>query len=79
MGVEKDNENQILIKKQWICSLAKVLIERPKVIVLWGDKWQVKRDLVLKEKKVYMPKNEELRVEIIWLYHNILVAGHRER
>ena len=26
---------------------------------------------------MYVLKDEELRVEIIWLYHNILVAGHR--
>ena len=30
-----------------------------------GNKWEIKEDLVLKERKVYMPKNEELRVEII--------------
>ena len=34
-------------------------------------------DLVLKEEKVYVPKKEELRTEIIQLYHNTLVAGHR--
>jgi len=32
---------------------------------LRGNKWEIKEDLVLKERKVYMPKNEELRVEII--------------
>jgi len=26
-----------------------------------------------------MPKNEKLRVEIIWLHHDILVAGYREK
>ena len=36
-------------------------------------------DLVLKERKVYVPKNEELRLEIIQLHHDILVAGHGER
>jgi len=34
---------------------------------------------VLKKEKVYMPKDEELRVEIIQLYHDMLVAGHRGR
>jgi len=33
--------------------------------------------LILKEKKVYIPKDKKLRVEIIQLYHNILVARHR--
>jgi len=31
VGVEKDNENQKLIKEEWICSLAKVVIEESKV------------------------------------------------
>jgi len=44
-----------------------------------GDKWQVKEDLVLKEEKVYISKNKELRVEIIQLHHDVLVAGYRER
>jgi len=34
---------------------------------------------VLKEEKVYVSKDEELRAEIIWLYHNVLVAGHGRR
>jgi len=34
VDVEKDNENQTLIKEQWICSLAEVIIERPKVEIL---------------------------------------------
>jgi len=32
--------------------------------------------LVLKEDKVYMPKDKELRTEIIQLHHNILVARY---
>ncbi len=31
----------------------------------------------VEEENVYMPKNKALRVEIIWLYHDILVTGHR--
>jgi len=34
---------------------------------------------VLKEEKVYIPKNEKLRVEIIQLHHDILVAKHEEK
>ena len=47
--------------------------------MLRGEEWQVERDLVLKEEKVYVPKDKKLRVEIIQLYHNILVAGHGEK
>jgi len=32
---------------------------------LRGDEWQIKEDLVLKEEKMYVLNNEELRVEII--------------
>jgi len=43
---------------------------------LKGKEWQLEGDLVLKEGKVYVPKDEKLKVEIIWLYHDVLVAGH---
>jgi len=33
----------------------------------------------LKEEKVYVPKNKELRVEIIQLHHDVPVVGHGER
>ena len=31
---------------------------------------------MLKEGRVYVPKNEKLRVEIIWLHHNTPIAGY---
>ena len=34
---------------------------------------------MLKEGKIYIPKDEESRAEIIQLHHNVLVAGHRGR
>jgi len=33
--------------------------------------------LILKEGKVYMLKDEELRAEIIWWHHNVLAVRHR--
>ena len=44
-----------------------------------GDKWQLEGDLVLKKGKIYVPKDEELRVEIIQLHHDVLAAGHGGR
>jgi len=44
---------------------------------LQEEEWQIEKDLVLKDRKVYVPKNEELRVKIIRLHHNVLAAGHR--
>jgi len=43
------------------------------------EEWQLERDLILKERKVYVPKDEKLRVEIIQLHYNVLVAGYREK
>ena len=40
------------------------------------EKWQLEGGLVLKKEKIYVPKNKELRVEIIQLHHNVLVAEH---
>jgi len=31
---------------------------------------------MLRDGKVYVPKDKKLRAEVIWLYHNILVGGH---
>ena len=104
VGVDKDNENQVFIKDNWIHSLQEVVIEGPKVEILEKIKkarskdedvvriveemkkvkikelreneWQIEGDLVLKEEKVYVLKNKELRVEIIRWHHDVLVAGH---
>ena len=102
VGIENDNDNQVLIKDNWICKLEEVVIEgsevkivekikkarskdkdvvrvvkemkKAKVNELWKNKWQIERDLVLKEEKVYIPKNEELRAKIIQLHHNVLAC-----
>ena len=39
----------------------------------------MKEKLVLKEEKIYIPKDEKLRVEIIQLYYDILAAEYEER
>jgi len=44
-----------------------------------GEKWQLEGDLVLKEEKVYISKDEKLRVEIIQLHHNGPIARYREK
>jgi len=48
-----------------------------KVKELQGNKWQIEGDLVLKEEKVYVLKDKELKAEIIQLHHNVLAAEHR--
>jgi len=47
------------------------------VKMLRNEEWQVEEGLVLKEGKVYVPKDEKLRVEIIRLHHDTPIAGHR--
>jgi len=107
IGVDKDNDNQIFIKDNWICSMYEVVVEGPEVDLLEkikkarskdkdvvrvveemkkagvkelrGNEWKIEGDIVLKEGKVYMPKDEELRVEVIRLHHNVLAAGHGGR
>jgi len=107
VGVDRDNENQIFIKDNWICSMQEVVVEGPEVDIvekikkarskdedvvrvveeikktevkeLWGNEWQIEGELVLKEGKVYVPKNEELRTEVIRLHHDVPVVGHGGR
>ena len=43
------------------------------------NEWQIEGELVLKEEKVYVPKDEELRAEVIQLHHDIPVVGHGGR
>jgi len=33
----------------------------------------------LKKEKIYVLKNKELRIEIIWLCYNVLIVGYEER
>ena len=52
-------------------------IKKAGVKMLQGEKWQIEEELVLKEGKVYVLKDEELRAKVIQLYYDALVAGHR--
>ena len=54
-------------------------MKKTEVKALRGDEWEIEEDLVLKKGKVYIPKDEELRLEVIWLHHNILVVKHGGR
>jgi len=53
-------------------------MKKVRVKELRGEKWKIEGDLVLKEEKIYVPKDMELRAEIIWLHHDVLVAEYRE-
>ena len=44
------------------------------VKMLRDEEWQIEKGLVLKEGKVYVLKDEKLRVEIIQLHHDMLIV-----
>ena len=35
------------------------------VKILREDEWEIERDLILKEEKIYVPKDEKLKLEVI--------------
>ena len=104
--VEKDNEEQTLVKKEWLevkrIQVAEVIIEgvdllnkvrkcevrddkvvkvveemkQAGVKMLRDEEWCQEDGLILKEGKVYVSKNEKLRVEVIRLHHDTPVRGH---
>jgi len=51
-------------------------MKKTKVKELRENKWKIEGELVLKEGKVYVPKDEELRTEVIWLHYDVPAAGH---
>ena len=63
--------------------MTEVVVEELKIMLvektLRGDEQKIEQELVLKEKKVYVSKDKKLRLEVIWLHHDILVAGYREK
>ena len=107
VGMDKDNENQVLIKDNWIRNMYEVVIEGPEVDIvekikkarsknkdivrvveemkkagvkeLRRNERKVEGDLVLKEGKIYVPKDEELRAEVVRLHHYVPTAGHGGR
>jgi len=51
-------------------------MKKAEVKALREKEWKIEGDLVLKKGKVYVPKNKELKIEIIQLHYNVLVAEH---
>ena len=104
--VERDNENQVMLKEKWLEVRAiEQLVEGPEeeivkrikeakdkdkevikvveemkkagVKMLRDEEWQIEGGLGLKEERVYVLRDEKLKVEIIRLHHDILIVGHR--
>ena len=54
-------------------------IKKARVKVSRNEKQQIENELVLKEEKIYVPKNENLRLEIIQLHYNILIVVYERQ
>ena len=44
--------------------------------MLRDEEWREVNGVMYKEGKVYVPRDEKLRAEIIWLHHDMPVGGH---
>jgi len=102
--VEKDNEERVLLKPEWLdARMEEVIIEgvdilkkirkseakdnevikvveemkKAEVKILRDGEWRKEDSIMLKEEKVYIPRDEVLRTEIIRLYYDISIGGHR--
>ena len=105
--MERDNKEQMLVKKEWLearaAEVSEVVIDRVDILdkirrsetkddkvikaveemkrvgvkVLRDEEWREHERLMLKEEKVYIPKDEKLRAKVIRLHHNTPVGGHR--
>jgi len=51
-------------------------IKKAGVKMLRDEEWQIKKGFVLKKGRMYVPKDEKLREEIIQLHHDTLITGH---
>jgi len=51
-------------------------MKKVKVKAIQGKEWKIEGEFLLKEGKIYVPKDKELRVEIIQLHHDTPVTGH---
>jgi len=105
--VERDNENETMIKPEWLevrkTEVVKIIVDgvdllekvkrskvkddevvkavgemkRAGVKMLRDEEWREVDSVMYKEGKVYVPKDEKLRAEIIRLYHDTPIGGHR--
>ena len=106
VGVERDNEDETLVKPEWlevrrterieiivegVDLLEKVRkskvkddkvvkameeIKQVEVKMLRNNEWREEDGIMYKEGKMYVPKDDILRVEIIRLHHDTPVGGH---
>jgi len=106
VGVEKDNEDKMLVKPEWLearrIEKVEVIVEgidllqkvreskvkddkvvkaveemkKAGIKMLRDEEWREVDSIMYKEGKVYIPKDDKLRAEIIGLHHDMPVGGH---
>jgi len=104
--VEKDNEDETLVKPEWLkvrkMEMVEIIVDgvdlleevrkskikydevvkvveemkRAGVKMLRDEEWKKVNGIMYKERKVYVPKDDRLRAEIIRLHHDMPVGGH---
>ena len=102
-GVEKDNENQKLVKSEWIRGVETIIeeenlkerikrvqegnervvkavkeLKKAGIKTLRHKECEIEDGIVMREGRIYVPEGD-LRREIIQLYHDTPVEGHREK
>ena len=107
--VKKDNEDQRLVKPEWLevrkMEIVEIIVDgvdlleevrkskvkddeivkaveeikKAGVKMLRDKEWREVDGIIYKEGKVYMPKDNKLRAEIIRLHHDMPVGGHGEQ
>jgi len=106
VGVERDNENETLVKLEWLkvrrTETVEIVVEgvdlleqvrqskvkddkvvkaveeikQAGVKMLRDEEWREVDSIMYKKGKVYVPKDDKLRMEIIRLHHDTPVGGH---
>jgi len=106
VGVERDNENETLVKLEWLkvrrTETVEIVVEgvdlleqvrqskvkddkvvkaveeikQAGVKMLRDEEWREVDSVMYKKGKVYVPKDDKLRMEIIRLHHDTPVGGH---
>ena len=109
IGVEKDNENETLVRPEWLEirkteaveiivdgidlleEVRKLKVKDNEVVkaveemkqagvkMLRDEEWREVNGVMYKEGKVYIPKDDKLRAEIIRLHHDMPIGGHGEQ
>ena len=104
--MEKDNEDETLIKPEWLkvrrAEMVEIIVDRVDLLeevrkskvkddevvkaveemkwagvkMLRDEEWREENGIMYKEGKVYVPKNEKLRAEIIRLHYDMPVGEH---